>query len=34
MPLKRFVAFMGETERTHPGAAEEALEGLRTYDRR
>lgn len=29
--LKRFIAFMGETERTHPGAAEEALEWLRVY---
>lgn len=29
--LKRFVAFMGETERTYPGAAEEALEWLRVY---
>lgn len=29
--LKRFVAFMGETKRTHRGAADEALEWLRVY---
>jgi hypothetical protein len=29
--LKRFVTFMGETERTPPGAAEEALAWLRAY---
>jgi hypothetical protein len=29
--LKRFVAFMRETERTHPAPAEEALEWLRMY---
>jgi len=29
--LERFVAFMGETGRTHPGAAGEALEWLRRY---
>lgn len=29
--LKRFVTFMMETERTHPGAGAEALEWLRVY---
>jgi hypothetical protein len=29
--LKRFVAFMGETERSPPGAVDEALEWLRVY---